>query len=68
MKNFTPEVSTKNIKTKWYNLEDKLQPTLPRVWTSNSVGVRARFESMSFVVNILACKLKIVNNRNWKKT
>ena len=23
-----------------------------------------RFESMSFVVNILACKLKIVNNRN----
>ena len=27
----------------------------------------ARFESMSFVVNILACKLKIVNNRNWKK-
>ena len=27
-----------------------------------------RFESMSFVVNILACKLKIVNNRNWKKT
>ena len=24
----------------------------------------ARFESMSFVVNILACKLKIVNNRN----
>ena len=25
-----------------------------------------RFESMSFVVNILACKLKIVNNRNWK--
>ena len=28
----------------------------------------ARFESMSFVVNILACKLKIVNNRNWKKT
>ena len=28
----------------------------------------SRFESMSFVVNILACKLKIVNNRNWKKT
>ena len=28
---------------------------------------RSRFESMSFVVNILACKLKIVNNRNWKR-
>ena len=26
--------------------------------------IEARFESMSFVVNILACKLKIVNNRN----
>ena len=24
----------------------------------------ARFESMSFIANILACKLKIVNNRN----
>ena len=27
-------------------------------------GVGGRFESMSFVVNIFACKLKIVNNRN----
>ena len=26
------------------------------------IRLRARFESMSFVVNILACKLKIVNN------
>ena len=26
--------------------------------------MKSRFESMSFVVNILACKLKIVNNRN----
>ena len=26
--------------------------------------IQTRFESMSFVVNILACKLKIVNNRN----
>ena len=24
----------------------------------------SRFESMSFIANILACKLKIVNNRN----
>ena len=28
------------------------------------VLIAARFESMSFVVNILACKSKIVNNRN----
>ena len=26
----------------------------------------SRFESMSFIANILACKLKIVKNRNWK--
>ena len=32
-----------------------------------SFNVFPRFESMSFVVNILACKLKIVNNRNWKR-
>ena len=38
--------------------------------TDSSLGSSwyAKFESMSFVVNILACKLKIVNNRNWKKT
>ena len=34
-----------------------LQPT-------SAISLCARFESMSFVVNILACKLKIVNNRN----
>ena len=32
--------------------------------TRAAVPVNSRFESMSFVVNILACKLKIVNNRN----
>ena len=38
------------------------------MWPHTCFPMQARFESMSFVVNILACKLKIVNNRNWKKT
>ena len=34
------------------------------LWKEFQAWWYSRFESMSFVVNILACKLKIVNNRN----
>ena len=35
-----------------------------KAMSAEAVYATARFESMSFVVNILACKLKIVNNKN----
>ena len=38
--------------------------TPPATITNQPLPFHSRFESMSFVVNILACKLKIVNNRN----
>ena len=42
-------------------------PLQGRVALAGKCYPDSRFESMSFVVNILACKLKIVNNTNWKR-
>ena len=41
-----------------------LNAELGRLCPFSAPRGHTRFESMSFVVNILACKLKIVNNRN----
>ena len=56
-----------------YSLENSISAAVAYMFIASSARTRlrllflgniTRFESMSFVVNILACKLKIVNNRN----
>ena len=38
----------------------------PQPDTNIPIAIPTRFESMSFIANILTCKLIIVNNKNWK--
>ena len=54
----------RNVPSIQKSLPTTLACTLKLSLKTKKVCLEARFESMSFIVNILACKLKIVNNRN----